>query len=884
MNDWDKEQVDPAEVKRAIKVLFDDPSTIVELRVPKVRKGGPALGYFDGKHRDNLAQAACELSGQASAVYVMLNPVLPDLLARAANRGERWLRHATDDAQIVCRRWFPLDFDSVRPSGISATDAEHEDALTRAKECRDWLRKHGFPDPVYADSGNGAHLLYRCDLANDSGITDLFKRCMEAVALKWSDEKVKVDTSIYNPARVWKLYGTLAAKGDSVDDRPHRIARILEKPEKIEVVRREVFEALAGTNPVANSSSKPAAVKPEAATGDSVFDYVTTSGRIDFDLEQWFDKYKVPIRKKKDDWNGRILYETDCPWKTEDTQGKVSVIRHPDGGISARCFHAKCWGNGWAEFREKYEPDWRNTATDSLCPIEADHDPHVLARKFLVARYFHPDTWTLGYYHGSWYNWTGAAWRILEDQEVDTELIKFIKSEFNRISILAQVAGDEKKKIARQVTSAVTNNVTRILRTLAQIASNISQPAWLNGKGPWPADEILDGKEQWRADEIMVARNGLIHIPSTMNDGKEFVHPPTPNFFCTSALDYDFKIDAPAPKLWHTFLGQLWSADRESAPEIEETQDQDDAQKLEKAKLTRERLAQESIDTLQEWMGYLLTPDTRQHKILMLIGVPRSGKGTIGTIITEMIGPKNVAGPTLASFGQNFGLWPLLGKSVAIVSDARLSGRNDVPVIVERLLSISGEDALTIDRKHLPPVTCKLDARLMIVSNELPQLKDASGALVSRMLLLRLTESFLGREDTELKGKLLKELPGILLWAIEGWKRLRIRGKFVQPQSGKASLGELEDLSSTVRAFLKECCVTDDPEYFEPRAVLFEAFREWAKEKGHTYIPSSNMFGRDLQSILPQPGDCQRMVNGKKVRVYVLVKLTDDAAARYTKG
>ncbi len=90
----------------------------------------------------------------------------------------------------------------------------------------------------------------------------------------------------------------------------------------------------------------------------------------------------------------------------------------------------------------------------------------------------------------------------------------------------------------------------------------------------------------------------------------------------------------------------------------------------------------------------------------------------------------------------------------------------------------------------LEPVTGKLTTRLMIVSNELPKLGDASGALSSRMLLLPLATSFYGREDRGLTAKLLKELPSILLWAIAGWKRLTDRGYFIQPDAGKELLGE----------------------------------------------------------------------------------------------
>ena len=131
---------------------------------------------------------------------------------------------------------------------------------------------------------------------------------------------------------------------------------------------------------------------------------------------------------------------------------------------------------------------------------------------------------------------------------------------------------------------------------------------------------------------------------------------------------------------------------------------------------------------LQEWAGYCLTADTRQQKILLVIGPRRSGKGTIGRMLRALVGPANTAGPTLGSLGTPFGLWPLVGKSLGIVSDARLGRWTDSQVVVERLLSISGEDALTIDRKSLEPITVKLPTRLVIFSNELPRLGDLSGA------------------------------------------------------------------------------------------------------------------------------------------------------------
>jgi hypothetical protein len=225
-------QADTDEIARAIGLLFD-PDTVVELRALKAPKAGTVSGYFDGEHREELIQAATEWSGKAQGVYVTLNPVHPDLLARASNRARRFADCTTKDNEILRCVWLPIDFDPKRLSGISATDAEHQAALDRARRCRDYLRRLGLPDPIFADSGNGAHLLYPFDAANDEASTDLVKRVLETLASQFSDGTVDVDRSVFNPARIWKLYGTLSAKGDHRADRPHRIARILEVPNNV---------------------------------------------------------------------------------------------------------------------------------------------------------------------------------------------------------------------------------------------------------------------------------------------------------------------------------------------------------------------------------------------------------------------------------------------------------------------------------------------------------------------------------------------------------------------------------------------------------------------------------------------------------------------------
>lgn len=416
----------------------------------------------------------------------------------------------------------------------------------------------------------------------------------------------------------------------------------------------------------------------------------------------------------------------------------------------------------------------------------------------------------------------------MPDKELRAELTASVKAEFDQLNLIAQKLADEdgEPPIVHKVTGRLIADVAHCaLASLTMLSSRVEAPAWIGGDGPFPAGEIL------------ACRNGLIHLLSLVA-GKNYLTPPTPRFFSPNCLDFDFDLQARKPAAWLDFLAELWPNDPQS------------------------------VGTLQEWIGYVLTPDTRQQKILLLVGPKRGGKGTIARVIRGLVGGGNVACPTLSSLSTNFGLWPLIGKTIAMIQDARLSGRTDAAAVAERLLSISGEDAQTIDRKFLPPITTKLFARFMLLTNELPKLNDSSGALPGRMILLRLTRSWYGKEDTALTDRLLGELPGILLWAIVGWQRLRDRGHFLQPDAGKATIEELADLASPVGAFVRERCQVGPSCQIE-RAALFDAWQRWCGEQGREHPGDSGTFGRNLRAAIPALGDAQpRTDTGDRVRVY----------------
>jgi putative DNA primase/helicase len=379
---------------------------------------------------------------------------------------------------------------------------------------------------------------------------------------------------------------------------------------------------------------------------------------------------------------------------------------------------------------------------------------------------------------------------------------------------------------ARHVTSGHLTDVKLALSGEILLSGDVVPPAWIVGDGLWPAGEVL------------ACNNLLVHLPSLVEGRRPFACEPTHAFFSFNVLPYDFLLDAPPAVAWVRFLGQLWPDDPGA------------------------------VALLQEWFGLCLTADTSQQKILLMVGPKRSGKGTIGRVLRALVGPDNCCSPSLNSLTTNFGLWALVNKTVAIVPDARLSGGADQAPVVEKLLSISGEDAQTFDRKYLSALTVKLTTRFTILSNELPRLGDASGALASRFLVLNTPRSWYGKEDTRLTDKLLAELPSILLWAVEGWRRLNERGRFLQCPSGADLIEEMTDLSSPVGQFVKEVCALS-PDYQVDKQGLYDRYLEWARCNGITRPLTAGVFGRDLIAAAPGVRAARTRAGDERLQVYL---------------
>lgn len=447
--------------------------------------------------------------------------------------------------------------------------------------------------------------------------------------------------------------------------------------------------------------------------------------------------------------------------------------------------------------------------------IPEPSNPMAVARHLLPDWQAEDGTLLRRRWRGSWMAWQRTHWAEVDENEVRAAL-------YRRLEHCIYPTGAEKDGVpelrAWAPTKQKIGNLLDALAAVTLMPSRNDAPGWTG-----PAADIGD------QGPIVACGNGLLRIRD-----RELLSL-TPDFFNLVSVPFPYQPGARAPT-WTAFLAKVWPGNPEA------------------------------IRALQQWFGYVLSGRTDQQKILMMVGPSRSGKGTIARVLKELVGKDNLAGPTLAGLGTNFGLATLIGKPLAIISDARLAGGGDNSQVVERLLTISGEDTIDIDRKYRQQWTGKLPTRLMLLSNELPHFGDSSGVIARRFIVLSMTVSWLGKEDPTLFDRLRREMPGILNWALEGLADLEAAGRITEPVSSREAVSTMQDTASPTSAFVRERCTTGAA-HAVPVDALWAAWREWAEDNG-VRPGTKQVFGRNLQSVIPQLTLSRPRGDGARIRTY----------------
>lgn len=776
---------DESEIRRALAILA--PAGVFEIRAPKTRQNSryeaTTAGYFDNP--DDAVKAVAKLAGRAPGIYITLNPVDPALLARSANRLDPRAKHTTNDAEIIARYWLLLDFDPVRPAGISSSDAEHQAALERALVVCGWLmNSQGWPAPVYADSGNGAHLLYRIDLPNDADSKALVEAVLKSLANRFDDDRVKLDTGVGNAARITKLYGTQARKGDPLPDRPYRISRILESPETPSPVDLEHLRALVLPPAAAAAPSRPASCTPAPPSG-YFFAQVNAAAMRALSIwvpvlfpaaTSYHDGYRVSSKDLARDLEEDLsiapagIVDFGLADQGDPASGKRTPIdlviehgRQPDAKAAARWLCA-------ALSIDPAQLGWREPKPDTIS--SSQHGESTSRARAYEKVSSNPSS-------SSSSAESGGYSVILENKPV-------ILSKINKICLESGKGGElpADSIAAERIAAALKGSLgfNRDAMTWHIFMKTHWQPVAASVVEELVTQVLYDAvpggfELRYLTAILKLLVKGLLPLPQRdakaagwipfengiLEPATRTLHRVTPENAMTWCLPYPYDPAATCPTISKWLLTAV-DGD-------EKTQ-----------------------EFLRAWLAAVLEGRPDLQKFLHILGPGGSGKGTFIRLATKLIGERNQIETNLRQLENNrFETGGIYGKRLVTITDcANYKGQVSV------FKALTGQDTIRQERKHKDPGTFIFEGMLILASNENLMVSDYTSGLERRRMTVEFNRVATTDERAAWDAQggeamvLHREIPGLVNWIL-GLSREETTRLIMNPPS-RAAESNLEAL------------------------------------------------------------------------------------------
>lgn len=324
--------------ERQIRYTFEllkKPEDVIEVRCITSRSN--YSGYF--KNVDNIIKELPRYSN--GNVYFVLNKISDGCYSREQH--EKFVEKAkntTSDGDISLREWLLIDVDPKRPSGVSSTNEEKNNAKLVINNVFSFLRDIGFAEPIVCDSGNGFHLLYKISLENTEANKLLMQTVLQVLDLYFSNGKCDIDKTVFNASRITKLYGTDSKKGNNTEDRPHRQSSILKVPKIIKETPYQLLLKVAGMMPA-----------PEEKT------YQNNYGRDKFDLKSFISKNNINVKSELTFQGGTKYVLDHCLFDHSHKSKDAALFELQNGAIAYKCLHNSCSGYKWQDVRKMFEPN-----------------------------------------------------------------------------------------------------------------------------------------------------------------------------------------------------------------------------------------------------------------------------------------------------------------------------------------------------------------------------------------------------------------------------------------------------------------------------------------------------------------------------------------------
>lgn len=795
---------------------------------------GVVFGYFDNAQDFGRAAGALEAAA-APGIYFTANPVYPDFLSRAPNRlvaaGQK--SKTTSDKNIQAIRWLLIDFDPRRigPGGelletdIPSSGAEYARALElRNKVQKDLEGELVARGGVAAISGNGAHLMYRlADLPNNDATVDMMQQALRGLAAMYGTDHVEIDLKVYNPSRIWKLYGTTARKGYHTETRPHRksfiepsVLDVVKGLEQIPVNGWALLERLAALAPAAAAPTGPAPAAPPSPRPAG-------PGRLGpLHVEQYLAHYGREFTHEVIDGKDWYFLK-QCVFNPQH-KGKEAAIVQSAGPpyLTYSCVHDSCKAQRWADakrvisgddklaqFCDGYDPTWTPSSKRPAQPTDSspagdlpatacdmhphlvetyariDHhranvpppsqvDPRIFWRPTKTGQAFIPwylAQYLLDYLHpivfaqAAWWRYLGGVWRKLDACVIE------------QVAVLALRETAAPQRVSQGIDT---------LRGMCVVPDDEWQPnpRYINCLSGMIDIEALAG---WNFDDD--------HLPLVPHD---------PKYRSVAQVPCRLDLDAAMNK-WYGFLGQVFK-------DI----------KVDSALY----LGRDKIDLLRQFFGYCLLPDCRFQKSLALYGEGSNGKSVILNILTRMLGEENTCSLSIRDMTERFLRTAMQGKMANISSEAPT---ND-PVSVEVFKAVVSGDSITCDVKYGVPFKFRPYCKVIQSMNKPPIITDRTHGFARRMMVMRFYERFEGAQvDEQLAEKIAEEMDAIFVWSVSGLADLlRRRGFDVPDQVVDETNTFLAELNPLM-VFCEEILISDQPDDVALCTAVWAAYKRWCR-------------------------------------------------------
>lgn len=788
----DEQAINWASLRSSLS-LFLEEGAVIELRALGVERAGTVAGYFSDPEK--AVNAAANLSGRAEGIYVTLNPVMTTLLARANNRAKPWARSTTSDEEVLRRRWIVIDVDPIRPKGISSTDDEWRAGMEKAQEVRVFLRGEGFPEPVVASSGNGAHLLYRVDTPNTPEVRDAIRDLLRGLAARFNDEKANCDAAMFNAARICRLYGTQAKKGDDTDSRPHRVSRFITLPSERIIVPLTTIRRLADSLISGVASERRATSTLPVAVPSTPRPRMSGLDIEGLDIVRWFQAHECYGRMVREDVGQHAVR---CPWEgdhsSEDNANNTdtTIWDGRDGRLPGfRCLHSHCVDRRirevlrfWTDAqqfgaKQRAGSDYHLTDDGNALRLVDRYGAHLRYCNAL----------------GGWLYWNGSQWLPGGDSEVYEQAREVVQE----ISAQARQSGEgtARQALDKHVMRSEGWERMRAMVNAAAVKRVVQAKPDQFDSHPYIIN-CLNGAVDLRTSEV---------FPNRAED------------HCTKIVSLIYNPAASCPR-FDQFMTEVFAAD------------------------------DTVIDFVWRAIGYSLSGKTTAQVLFFCYGSGSNGKSTLFEVLRRLLGDySGTAAPGLLIEKRNdrhpTEIAELKGKRfVSCVETGE--GQRLAEELVKRL---TGGDRMKGRYMRKDFFEFEPTHKLWLSANHKPAIRGTDWAIWRRIPLIPFEVTFIDKErategqpvkDVDLLPTLFQELPGILAKAVR-YAQEWCREGLIVPATVLMATEKYKREQDILGSFLDDCCALEEGK--EERAGdVYRAYSLWCRENGEFCFPA-NKFG-----------------------------------------